>query len=39
MMGFAVEAWTMCDGKIAIWEASFNAAPPNQYVDVNQALR
>jgi hypothetical protein len=29
----------MRDGKIAIWEASFNAAPADQEIDVNQALR
>lgn len=39
MMGFGVEVWTMRGGKIAIWEASFNAAPADQEVDVNQALR
>ena len=39
MKGFGVEVWTMRDGKIAIWEAAFNAAPAGQVVDVNQALR
>jgi nuclear transport factor 2 (NTF2) superfamily protein len=39
MKGFGVEVWTMQGGKIAIWEASFNAAPADQEVDVNQALR
>jgi nuclear transport factor 2 (NTF2) superfamily protein len=39
MNGFGVEVWTMQGGKIAIWEASFNAAPVDQEVDVNQALR
>ena len=39
MKGFGVEAWTMQGGRIAIWEASFNAAPADQEVDVNQALR
>jgi nuclear transport factor 2 (NTF2) superfamily protein len=39
MKGFGVEVWTMRDGKIAIWEASFNAAPADQVIDVNQALR
>ena len=39
MKGFGVEVWTMRDGKIAVWEASFNAAPADQVVDVNQALR
>jgi nuclear transport factor 2 (NTF2) superfamily protein len=39
MKGFGVEVWTMQDGKIAVWEASFNAAPADQEVDVSQALR
>jgi nuclear transport factor 2 (NTF2) superfamily protein len=39
MKGFGVEVWTMRDGKIALWEASFNAAPADQEVDVDQALR
>jgi nuclear transport factor 2 (NTF2) superfamily protein len=39
MKGFGVEVWTLCAGKIAVWEASFNAAPADQVVDVNQALR
>ena len=39
MKGFGVEVWTMRDGKIAIWEAAFNAAPADQVVDVDQALR
>ena len=39
MKGFGVEVWTMRDGKISIWEASFNAAPADQEVDVSQALR
>jgi nuclear transport factor 2 (NTF2) superfamily protein len=39
MKGFGVEVWTMRDSKIALWEASFNAAPADQEVDVNQALR
>jgi len=39
MKGFGVEVWTMRDGKIAVWEASFNAAPADQEVDVSQALR
>jgi nuclear transport factor 2 (NTF2) superfamily protein len=38
MRGFGVEVWTMQGGRIAIWEASFNAAPADQEVDVNQAL-
>jgi nuclear transport factor 2 (NTF2) superfamily protein len=39
MKGFGVEVWTMRDGRIAVWEASFNAAPADQVVDVNQVLR
>ena len=39
MKGFGVEVWTLRDGKIAIWEAAFNAAPADQDVDINQALR
>ena len=39
MKGFGVEVWTMQGGRIAIWEGSFNAAPADQEVDVNQALR
>lgn len=39
MKGFGVEVWTMRDGKIAIWEAAFNAAPIDQNIDVSQALR
>jgi nuclear transport factor 2 (NTF2) superfamily protein len=39
MKGFGVEVWTMRDGRIAVWEASFNAAPADQTVSVEQALR
>ena len=39
MKGFGVEVWTLRDGKIAIWEAAFNAASADQEVDINQALR
>jgi nuclear transport factor 2 (NTF2) superfamily protein len=39
MKGFGVEVWTMRDGKIAIWEASFSAAPVNQAMTIDQALR
>jgi len=39
MKGFGVEVWIMRDGKIAVWEASFNAAPADREIDVNQALR
>jgi uncharacterized membrane protein/nuclear transport factor 2 (NTF2) superfamily protein len=34
MRGFGVEVWTMRDGKIAVWEASFNTGPADQSVDV-----
>ena len=39
MRGFGVEVWTMRDGKIAVWEAAFNAAPANQDINIDQALR
>ena len=39
MKGFGVEVWTMRDGKIALWEASFSAAPANQAMTIDQALR
>jgi nuclear transport factor 2 (NTF2) superfamily protein len=39
MKGFGVETWTMRDGRIAIWEAAFNAAPADQEVDISLALR
>jgi nuclear transport factor 2 (NTF2) superfamily protein len=39
MKGFGVEVWTMRDGKIAIWEASFSSAPANQAMTIDQALR
>ena len=39
MKGFGVEVWTMRDGRIAVWEASFNAAPADQTISVEQALR
>jgi nuclear transport factor 2 (NTF2) superfamily protein len=39
MKGFGVEVWTLRDGRIAVWEASFNAAPANQQISVEQALR
>jgi nuclear transport factor 2 (NTF2) superfamily protein len=39
MKGFGVEVWTMRDGKIAVWEAAFNAAPADQQMSVEQALR
>ena len=39
MKGFGIEVWTLRDGKIAVWEAAFNAAPANQAITVEQALR
>jgi nuclear transport factor 2 (NTF2) superfamily protein len=39
MRGFGVETWTLRDGRIAVWEAAFNAAPADQAVTVEQALR
>ncbi len=39
MKGYGIEVWTMRDGKIAVWEAAFNAAPADQAVTVEQALR
>jgi nuclear transport factor 2 (NTF2) superfamily protein len=39
MKGFGVEVWTMRDGRIAVWDAAFNAAPADQTVGVEQALR
>lgn len=39
MRGFGIEVWTMRGGKIAIWEAAFNAKLADQVVDINQALR
>ncbi len=39
MKGFGVEVWTMRDGRIAVWEAAFNAAPADQAVSIEQALR
>ncbi len=39
MKGFGVEVWTMRGGRIAVWEASFNAAPADHEIDVSQALR
>jgi uncharacterized membrane protein/nuclear transport factor 2 (NTF2) superfamily protein len=38
MKGFGVEVWMMRDGKIAIWEASFNPGQVDQPVDVAKML-
>ena len=38
MRGFGVEAWSMRDGKIAVWEAAFNSAPADQAVDLAKML-
>jgi nuclear transport factor 2 (NTF2) superfamily protein len=34
MKGFGVEVWKMQGGRIAVWEASFNAAPADQAVSI-----
>ncbi|MGI8524698.1 MAG: nuclear transport factor 2 family protein [Pseudolabrys sp.] len=39
MKGYGVEIWTMRDGKIAVWEASFNAARADQKGGVADMLR
>ena len=39
MKGYGIEVWTIRDGKIAVWEAAFNAAPADRAVTVEQALR
>jgi uncharacterized membrane protein/nuclear transport factor 2 (NTF2) superfamily protein len=38
MQGFGVEVWTMRDGKIAVWGASFNTGQVDQPVDVAKML-
>jgi hypothetical protein len=38
MKRFGVEVWTMRNGKIAIWEAAFNAAPAKQAVTIEQTV-
>jgi uncharacterized membrane protein/nuclear transport factor 2 (NTF2) superfamily protein len=38
MKGFGVEVWMLRDGKIAIWEASFNTGQADQPVDVGKML-
>jgi nuclear transport factor 2 (NTF2) superfamily protein len=38
MIGFGVELWTLRNGKIAIWEAAFNAAPADQSSDLDKML-
>jgi nuclear transport factor 2 (NTF2) superfamily protein len=39
MQGFGAEAWTMRDGKIAVWEAAFNVARADQTGGVAEMLR
>jgi nuclear transport factor 2 (NTF2) superfamily protein len=39
MKGFGVEVWQMRGGKIAVWEASFNAAPADSAGSVADMLR
>jgi nuclear transport factor 2 (NTF2) superfamily protein len=39
MRGFGVEVWVMRDGKIAVWEAAFNAARADQSGGVADLLR
>lgn len=39
MKGFGVEIWTMRDGKIAVWETAFNAAPADDVGDISNMLK
>ena len=39
MKGFGVEVWVMRDGKIARWEAAFNAAPAARVGSLSDLLR
>jgi nuclear transport factor 2 (NTF2) superfamily protein len=39
MRGFGVEVWVMRDGKVAVWEAAFNAARADQTNSVADLLR
>jgi nuclear transport factor 2 (NTF2) superfamily protein len=39
MRGFGVELWVMRDGKIAVWEAAFNASHATQTSNVADLLR
>ncbi len=34
MRGFGVEVWRMRDGRIALWEAAFNASEPGQATSI-----
>lgn len=34
MRGFGVEVWQMRDGRIALWEAAFNASEPGQATSI-----
>lgn len=39
MRGYGVETWVMRDGKIAVWEAAFNAARADATGGVGEMLR
>jgi nuclear transport factor 2 (NTF2) superfamily protein len=39
MKGFGVEVWTMKGGRIAVWEAAFNAGRADQAMSVGDLLR
>lgn len=39
MRGYGVETWLMRDGKIAVWEAAFNAAPADAPGGVAEMLQ
>ncbi len=34
MKGFGVEVWQMRDGKVALWEAAFNASEPDKATSI-----
>ncbi|MCP2132869.1 hypothetical protein ABH977_008338 [Bradyrhizobium ottawaense] len=36
MTGFGCEVWLMRDGKIAVWDAAFNASPVGSRVDTDE---
>jgi nuclear transport factor 2 (NTF2) superfamily protein len=38
MKGYGVEAWTLHDGKVALWEVAFNVARADQTVGVTAML-
>jgi hypothetical protein len=39
MTGFGIEVWTMREGRIAAWEAAFNAAPAASATSLADMLR